>query len=458
MRYAEGISSVEGDAKAALEAQAPKRVAIRFAPRRDRDLGPPQAGRDVLTLRYPGASPVLQGDAIATLPLRHETDTLRTHRRPAVLALALALGGPATGAPPPPAPSEFFGIGPQTPLTEKRRRIHEGGRDRRRADGRSPGPRSRKSEARRLQLGGPRPGRRNRRPRGPQGPALPLRHAALARPKADDAAGRQRPGRKRRGRRSSAPRSNATGPAASSGPSAPRRGQRRQRTSRPGSRARLPIRTWQIWNEANFFYFALPASPSRYAKLVKISSQAIKAVDPGAKVILSGLFAKPTRRLPEGKTGGRVPRRPLPGPRPEELLRRHRAAPLRGGHRNARRKRRGIPRSDREQPRPGRRSTSPRWAGGRRRTSRRSPSSRARRARSASCAAPTDTCSRTAPGSRSGRSTGSPGRTSRATATSATRSASSAKGGVQAEALMAGLRRDQPRIAPSLEVPAALKF
>jgi len=34
VRYAEGISSVEGDAKAALEAQAPKRVAIRFKPLR----------------------------------------------------------------------------------------------------------------------------------------------------------------------------------------------------------------------------------------------------------------------------------------------------------------------------------------------------------------------------------------------------------------------------------------
>jgi PPOX class probable F420-dependent enzyme len=32
LRYAEGISTVEGDAKAALEAQAPKRVAIRFRP------------------------------------------------------------------------------------------------------------------------------------------------------------------------------------------------------------------------------------------------------------------------------------------------------------------------------------------------------------------------------------------------------------------------------------------
>ena len=34
LRYAEGISSVEGDAKAALEAQAPKRVAIHFRPLR----------------------------------------------------------------------------------------------------------------------------------------------------------------------------------------------------------------------------------------------------------------------------------------------------------------------------------------------------------------------------------------------------------------------------------------
>ena len=32
LRYAEGIESVEGDAKAALEAQAPKRVAIEFKP------------------------------------------------------------------------------------------------------------------------------------------------------------------------------------------------------------------------------------------------------------------------------------------------------------------------------------------------------------------------------------------------------------------------------------------
>ena len=62
----------------------------------------------------------------------------------------------------------------------------------------------------------------------------------------------------------------------------------------PAIRPALPIRDWQIWNEANFFYFAFPASPHRYAKLVQISSPAIKRVDPGADVILSGLFGDPT--------------------------------------------------------------------------------------------------------------------------------------------------------------------
>jgi hypothetical protein len=62
----------------------------------------------------------------------------------------------------------------------------------------------------------------------------------------------------------------------------------------------LPIRKWQIWNEANFFYFAFPVSPTRYARLLKISAPAIKAVDPGARIILTGLFGEPTAR---GKRG-----------------------------------------------------------------------------------------------------------------------------------------------------------
>lgn len=62
----------------------------------------------------------------------------------------------------------------------------------------------------------------------------------------------------------------------------------------------LPIRSWQVWNEANFFYFAFPASPQRYVKLLKLSSPAIKRIDPGAKVILSGLFGEPTAKGAKG--------------------------------------------------------------------------------------------------------------------------------------------------------------
>ncbi|MGD9735454.1 MAG: hypothetical protein AB7V58_07605 [Solirubrobacterales bacterium] len=62
----------------------------------------------------------------------------------------------------------------------------------------------------------------------------------------------------------------------------------------------LPIRTWQIWNEANFFYFAYPASPQRYARLLKLSTPAIKRVDPKAKVIAAGLFGSPNPRGARG--------------------------------------------------------------------------------------------------------------------------------------------------------------
>ncbi|HVY96072.1 MAG TPA: hypothetical protein VHA54_03830 [Solirubrobacterales bacterium] len=64
--------------------------------------------------------------------------------------------------------------------------------------------------------------------------------------------------------------------------------------------APLPIRTWQIWNEANFHYFAYPVSPRRYAKLLAISTPAIKAADPGARVVLAGLFGEPTERGARG--------------------------------------------------------------------------------------------------------------------------------------------------------------
>jgi hypothetical protein len=62
----------------------------------------------------------------------------------------------------------------------------------------------------------------------------------------------------------------------------------------------LPIHTWQIWNEANFFYFAYPVSPTRYARLLKLSYRAIKSADPRAQILLSGLFGEPDER---GKRG-----------------------------------------------------------------------------------------------------------------------------------------------------------
>jgi hypothetical protein len=54
-----------------------------------------------------------------------------------------------------------------------------------------------------------------------------------------------------------------------------------------------PIRTWQIWNEENFKYFVVRPNPAEYGKLVKASSTAIKSVDPGAKILLGGMFAQP---------------------------------------------------------------------------------------------------------------------------------------------------------------------
>ena len=57
---------------------------------------------------------------------------------------------------------------------------------------------------------------------------------------------------------------------------------------------RLPIRTWQIWNEQNAPYFFGPQpDPRRYADLVTAASHAIHDQDAGARVILGGMVAHP---------------------------------------------------------------------------------------------------------------------------------------------------------------------
>jgi hypothetical protein len=61
---------------------------------------------------------------------------------------------------------------------------------------------------------------------------------------------------------------------------------------------RNPIRRWQIWNEENFFYFTTPASPARYARLLKISRRAIEGADGRAEIVIGGLFGNPKERPP----------------------------------------------------------------------------------------------------------------------------------------------------------------
>lgn len=55
----------------------------------------------------------------------------------------------------------------------------------------------------------------------------------------------------------------------------------------------LPIRTWQIWNEPNFHFFAKPVSVPRYLQLLKVSRRALRSQDPKAKLMLGGLYGSP---------------------------------------------------------------------------------------------------------------------------------------------------------------------
>ena len=54
-----------------------------------------------------------------------------------------------------------------------------------------------------------------------------------------------------------------------------------------------PIRVWQIWNEQNFKYFVVRPNPVEYGRLLNISYAAIRSVDPGAQLILGGMFSEP---------------------------------------------------------------------------------------------------------------------------------------------------------------------
>jgi hypothetical protein len=61
---------------------------------------------------------------------------------------------------------------------------------------------------------------------------------------------------------------------------------------------KLPIREWQIWNEPHLrTYWDAPArsrwgSPRGYARLLRAAHRAVKAADPGGRVVLAGLTQK----------------------------------------------------------------------------------------------------------------------------------------------------------------------
>jgi polysaccharide biosynthesis protein PslG len=56
----------------------------------------------------------------------------------------------------------------------------------------------------------------------------------------------------------------------------------------------LPITAWQIWNEpSSKTYFQPHPDAGQYARLVKLSSRAIRAVDPEAEIVLAGVFTVP---------------------------------------------------------------------------------------------------------------------------------------------------------------------
>jgi hypothetical protein len=60
---------------------------------------------------------------------------------------------------------------------------------------------------------------------------------------------------------------------------------------------KLPIIDWQLWNEVNSpsFWYRKP-SAKQYVGLLRVFHAAVKSADPGAKIVLAGLFRTPNVR------------------------------------------------------------------------------------------------------------------------------------------------------------------
>ena len=63
-----------------------------------------------------------------------------------------------------------------------------------------------------------------------------------------------------------------------------------------------PIRVWEIWNEQNIVTFGT-VDPEGFARLIRISGRILRRTDPGAKLILGGLFGRPLQVPPNLQAG-----------------------------------------------------------------------------------------------------------------------------------------------------------
>ncbi|HKO37564.1 MAG TPA: hypothetical protein VJU14_04270 [Solirubrobacterales bacterium] len=65
----------------------------------------------------------------------------------------------------------------------------------------------------------------------------------------------------------------------------------------------VPMRRFEIWNEQNIVSFANDPEPKRFAQLIRIAGRVIHREQPGAKVIVGGLFGRPLQIPPNVGSG-----------------------------------------------------------------------------------------------------------------------------------------------------------
>jgi hypothetical protein len=65
----------------------------------------------------------------------------------------------------------------------------------------------------------------------------------------------------------------------------------------------VPMRRFEIWNEQNIVSFASDPEPKRFAQVIRIAGRVIHRAQPGAKVVVGGLFGRPLQIPPNVASG-----------------------------------------------------------------------------------------------------------------------------------------------------------